>query len=241
MVTAEFPPTSTSPTTAVVLAGGVLVDEHLAAHDLPARLPDDAVIIAADSGLEVATRLGLRVDLVVGDLDSADPAQLAAATDAGAQVRAHPAAKDATDLELALREARDTGASRVVMVGGYGGRTDHLLAGALLLGAEQFADVEVVAHLGPATLTVVRGSASLHGRPGEYVSLLALHGPARGIVTDGLLYPLEDEDLVPGSTRGVSNELARPTAHLALRAGVLLAVQPGELGTHLANQGAPPS
>lgn len=240
-MTTDPTPTSTSPTTAVVLAGGDQLDEHLTARGLPAHLPHDAVVIAADSGLHLAGRLGLDVDLVVGDLDSVDPAQLAAARDAGAQVRAHPAAKDATDLELALHEARDAGAARVVVIGGSGGRTDHLLAGVLLLAAEPFADVEVVAHLGLATLTVVRGAASLHGRPGEYVSLLALHGPARGIVTEGLLYPLEDEDLVPGSTRGVSNELSRPTAHLTLRDGVLLAVQPGELGTHLANQGVPPS
>lgn len=241
MVTAELVPTSASPTTVVVLAGGELVDEHLAGHDLPGRLPRDAVVIAADSGLQLAERLGLKADLVVGDLDSVDPAQLAAARDAGAQVRRHPAAKDATDLELALHEARDAGAQRVVMIGGHGGRTDHLLAGVLLLTAEPFADVEVTAHLGPATLTVVRSSARLHGRPGELVSLFALHGPARGIVTDGLLYPLEDEDLVSGSTRGVSNELCRTTAQLTLRAGVLLAVQPGELGTHFANQGVPPS
>jgi thiamine pyrophosphokinase len=33
------------------------------------RLPDDAGVIAADSGLHVADALGVYVDLLVGDLD----------------------------------------------------------------------------------------------------------------------------------------------------------------------------
>jgi thiamine pyrophosphokinase len=66
------------------------------------------------------------------------------------------------------------------------------------------------------------------------VSLLPAHGIARGVRTDGLLYPLNDEDLPPGTTRGVSNELVGTDAMVRVRDGVLLAVQPGEAGTHLA-------
>jgi thiamine pyrophosphokinase len=58
------------------------------------------------------------------------------------------------------------------------------------------------------------------------ISLLALHGPARGVVTDGLLYSLSGETLAPGSTRGMSNEFASPEAHIAVETGVLLAVRP---------------
>jgi thiamine pyrophosphokinase len=215
----------------VVLAGGEPVDPALAP-----LLPAGAVVIAADSGLAAADVLGLRADLLVGDLDSVDADQLAAAEAAGVRIEAHPVAKDATDLALALDAAVALGAQRITVVGGAGGRLDHLLAGALLLASDAYAGVEVVARTGAATLTVVRGSATLYGRPGELVSLLAVHGPARGVVTVGLRYPLADEDLAPGSTRGVSNELTRPTAHVRLRSGVLLAVQPGELG-HPATEG----
>src|SRR6185295_1025335 len=97
----------------------------------------------------------------------------------------HPAAKDATDLELALDTARALGAQRIVVLGGHGGRLDHLLANALLLAAPSLADIEVVAQMGPARVTVVRHEATLHGRPGDVVTLLPAHGPARGVVTDG--------------------------------------------------------
>ena len=51
-------------------------------------------------------------------------------------------------------------------------------------------------------------------------------GPARGIVTEGLRYPLHDEELAPGTSRGVSNELAVGIASVRLAAGTLLVVQP---------------
>ncbi len=63
------------------------------------------LVIAADSGLHHALAFGADVDFVVGDLDSADPQAVNAAVAAGASVVRHPAAKDATDLELALRVA----------------------------------------------------------------------------------------------------------------------------------------
>ena len=63
---------------------------------------EDALVVAADGGLAEAVRLGLQVDVVVGDLDCASPAEVAAARQAGAEVARHPEDKDATDLELAI-------------------------------------------------------------------------------------------------------------------------------------------
>src|SRR5260370_35140102 len=63
---------------AIVFAGSGAI-----APSVRARLPEDADVVAADSGLGVATALGIPVDLLVGDLDSADPATVAAAEAAG--------------------------------------------------------------------------------------------------------------------------------------------------------------
>jgi len=78
--------------TAVVLAGGDPV-----APGLRGLLPEGATVIAADSGLHQAKLLGIEVDVVVGDLDSVEPAALALAEAAGARVERHPTAKDETD------------------------------------------------------------------------------------------------------------------------------------------------
>jgi thiamine pyrophosphokinase len=215
--------------TVVVITGGDPVD----AAALP-DWPEGAFVVAADSGVDRARELGLHVDLAIGDFDSVSTAGLReVADDAEATVARHPEAKDATDLELALGAALARTPMRIVVVGGHGGRLDHLLANALLLAAPALALVEVVAQMGLARVTVVRRRAALSGRPGDLVSLLPVHGAAVGVTTDGLLYPLRDEDLPVGSTRGVSNELAAPVATVTIREGVVLAVQPGQAGTHL--------
>jgi thiamine pyrophosphokinase len=192
-------------------------------------LPAGALVVAADSGVDHAHALGLVVDVAVGDFDSVSAAGLAAARAAGARIEGHPAAKDATDLELSLAAARALGAERVLVVGGGAGRLDHLLANALVLAAPDFADLEIEALLGAARVTVIRGRRALLGSPGALLTLLPVHGPARGISTEGLRYPLADEHLPEGSTRGVSNLFVDHRATVTVTAGTLLAVQPDAL------------
>ena len=191
--------------------------------------PAGATVIAADGGLERAAALGLDVAVAIGDFDSAAPQAVAAAEHRGVRVVRHPAAKDATDLELALDEAVAMGARSILVVGSDGGRLDHLTAGLLLLGAATYREVTVDAVLGETRVAVVRTRRTLAGEIGETLSLLPVHGPAVGVTTTGLEYPLGGERLEPGSTRGVSNVFAAPTATVALEQGTLLALQPGRI------------
>ena len=189
-------------------------------------VPGAPTVVAADGGLDRAAALGLDVTVVVGDLDSVSADALAAAESAGARIVRHAEAKDATDLELALDEAVRLGAGRVLVVASAEGRLDHLLASLLLLASDRYADVELDALVGDALVHVVRGTRSLAGAPGELLTLLALGGPAAGVSTDGLAYPLRAETLDPGSSRGVSNVFAAPEATVTVDRGVLLVVRP---------------
>jgi thiamine pyrophosphokinase len=189
-------------------------------------LPGAATVVAADGGLDRAVALGLRVDVVVGDLDSVTQEALAAAEAAGTRVVRHPAAKDATDLELALDEAVALSASRVLVVASAEGRLDHLLASLLLLTAERYARLELDALAGDALVHVVRSERRLGGSAGELLTLVPLGGPATGVTTEGLEYPLAGETLEPGTTRGVSNVFTGADARVALASGVLLAIRP---------------
>lgn len=208
-------------TTALVFCGG---------GPVVAQLPplDELFVIAADSGLYEASRLGFQVDLLVGDLDSVRARDIGWAEDGGSRVERHPIDKDASDLELALDAATRSSARRIVVAGGQGGRLDHLLGNMLLLAAARFADVEVDAVLGQAQLHVIHGRRELDGDPGELISLFALGGPARGVRTTGLRWTIDGDDLVPGSTLGLSNEIAESHASIEVSEGAVLAVRPGE-------------
>ena len=64
-------------------------------------LPGD-FLVAVDGGLRHLKRLGLKPDLLIGDLDSVDADELAEIEEVGVEVLRFPPAKDQTDLELAL-------------------------------------------------------------------------------------------------------------------------------------------
>jgi len=206
----------------VVVAGG-----PAPARESLAAVPATAFVIAADGGLDHANELGLDVSLLVGDLDSADPGAVEKAERAGIRIERHPAEKDATDLELALDAAVELAPKRIVVLAGDGGRLDHLLSTFLLLGSEKYAEVEIDARIGSARVRVVRGEAVLEGAPDELVSLLAVNGPAHGVRTVGLAYPLAGETLEVGSSRGVSNVFSSEVARVSVERGVVLAIRPG--------------
>lgn len=192
------------------------------------EVPDDVFVVAADVGLAEANRLGVGVDLLVGDLDSVNAADLEAFERAGGEVRRHPEDKDATDLDLAIIEAIAAGVERVVVVGGDGGRLDHLIGNALVLASPRYANVEIDAVFGAARLHVVRGRREFTGVADELVSLFALGGSVEGVTTEGLRWPLENAVLEPGSSLGISNRFLGERASIEVSDGVVLAVRPGE-------------
>jgi thiamine pyrophosphokinase len=208
--------------TVVVVAGG-----DPPRPDAALGVPLAATVIAADGGLDNAAALGLDVTTAIGDFDSVGADTLARAAATGTQVVRHPEAKDATDLELALDAALALRPDRVLVLAGDGGRLDHFLATLLLLASPCYAGVQVDAEVGAATVHVIRDERTLRGRPGTLVSLLPVHGPAEGVTTEGLAYPLSAERLDPGSSRGVSNVLTAETARVRVERGVLIAVLPG--------------
>jgi thiamine pyrophosphokinase len=205
-------------------SGGVMVVVVAGGPDPPVRVavPPEAVVIAADGGVELAWKLGLDVDLTVGDLDSA-PERLVAS---GGQIERHPNVKEASDLELALGAALRLTPERIVVLGGGGGRLDHLFGALLGVAADALSAVEVDAQFGAAVVHVIRGARRLVGAPGELISLFAIHGPAEGVVTEGLVYRLRGETLAPGSSRGLSNRFVDRLAQVRVERGVVLAVRP---------------
>ena len=220
-------------------ASGALV---LAGGDVPARAALDAawpgwdagisMVIAADGGARHASGLGLRIDRWVGDADSTNPDELAALVDGGAQVDLVPAAKDATDTELAVLAAIGEGAQDIVLLGALGGpRVDHGLANLGLLRHPALGPRSLVLFdLGPARISLLSAIDSpatreLAGRVGDIVSLLPVGDTAQGVTTRDLQYPLADEPLVLGQTRGISNVRTARVAAVTLRAGRLLVIE----------------
>jgi len=206
------------------------------------------VVVAADGGARHALAAGLTPARVIGDLDSFSPDLRARLEAQGTTFHLHPPAKDETDLELALLWAAEgirnknqessieyrvssnrqpaTGnrqpISRIIILGALGGRPDQALANLLLLALPELAGVDAIIADRAWTVRVIRGGETLflRGQPGDTLSLIPLGGPAGGITTEGLAYPLRDETLAFGPARGVSNifesERVKVTVHKGL-------------------------
>jgi thiamine pyrophosphokinase len=183
------------------------------------------VVIAADGGATRLGKAGRRPDLVVGDLDSLPADAKRDLERAGVAFEVHPDEKEETDAELALDAAVKRGADEIVVVGAFGGtRLDHLLGNVLLLAHEDFAAIDVALVTERATFRALLGPGilELEGAPGDWVTLEPLSDVARGVSTDGLRYPLRHDELIRGSTRGVSNELTERRGSVEVGDGLLL-------------------
>jgi thiamine pyrophosphokinase len=179
-----------------------------------------ALVVAADSGFDLAVRLGLEPDLLVGDLDSvADSPQLAAFPPE--RVRRYPRDKDETDAELGLRLFAERGFRRVVLAGGGGGRLDHLLAVAALFERE---NPPAAWYTAQERVERVDGEALLSGCQGLRVSFFPLGAGAGGLSSAGLKWPLDGLEW-PRGWGGVSNLITADPARVRVGRGSLLMVR----------------
>jgi thiamine pyrophosphokinase len=207
----------------------------------PGWLGPDVLVVAADGGARHAVGLGVTIQRWVGDGDSLGDAGIARLRDQGVDIDRRPFDKDETDMELALGAAISLAPEAIVVVGALGGaRVDHALANVGLLTLSQSSGCDVRLIAADARVRLLQGPAvdggpariELDGHVGDIVSLLPVGADADGITTDGLRFPLIDEALVLGRTRGLSNIREMPTASITLRLGRLLIVEtPATLST----------
>jgi thiamine pyrophosphokinase len=206
---------------AVVLAAGRVV----ATSVLRRRAAAAALVVAADGGARHARSLGLRIDVVVGDLDSVDAATLRRHGDA--EVRRFGRDKDELDLELALDDAAARGATDVLLVGAFGGRIDHELALVDVALARHRRGLELELHSGDALALPLREGQERQLELPEGVVVSLLPGPAGARVTlSGVRYELVEGFLEPGRGRGVSNRAAGGTVVARVHEGEALLVVP---------------
>jgi thiamine pyrophosphokinase len=219
---------------AIVLADGDVGSRTAIDGAWPGWLAPDPYVVAADGGARYAGALGLRIDLWVGDGDSLGEAGIAALETAGVPVERASVDKDESDTELAVTAALTRRPSAITILGALGGpRLDHAIANLALLAMPELRGVDVRLVGADARVRLLSAPApdgspermELIGRPADLVALLPVGADATGVTTTGLQYPLLDEALLVGRSRGLSNRRTAETAIVTLRAGSLLIVE----------------
>ncbi len=178
----------------------------------------DARLIAADSGMHHASKLGVAPELWVGDFDSANPQELE--NWASVPRLEYPADKDMTDSDLAISAALERGASSLLVVGAFGGlRSDHAFLHMTQALALADRGMPVALTSGDEEGMPVRpGKVLLPGFPaGTRFSVLPFTD-LTGLTINDAKWPLNDREVPFGSTLTLSN-VAGKNLSISLRSG----------------------
>jgi thiamine pyrophosphokinase len=190
------------------------------------RPASDDLRIAADGGYLNARRLGEKIDLLVGDLDSLGETAAAEVEALGGEVLRVPAEKDETDTQLAVHEAVKRGADEIVIIGGLSGRLDHTLSNLAIL--ESLCEHRIAAIItdGRNRARFVKNDSLLIANEGfRYLSLIAVDEKCRGVSVEGCKYPLANATLHRKNQYAVSNEIMGPVALVTVKKGRMYVIE----------------
>lgn len=111
------------------------------------------------------------------------------------------------------------------MLGFIGTRQDHTLTNLLLL--KQFAQAEVDAYIVDEhnEIRYTSSENTIYGKKGDLISIIPVTGNLLGITTKGLDYPLNDESLNFGESRGVSNIMVDSKCTITVKSGFGLIIK----------------
>ena len=199
--------------TALIVGNGEVREEIL--NDLP----KNAYVICADGGIRHMKKLGLKADIIIGDMDSAGSEFL------GENIIRYPVRKDFTDGEIAVDYAIEKGFLEVIMVGFTGTRMDHTLTNIFLL--KKLSDNGIKAYIKDFYNTIYYAEKEniISGKVGDIISIIPLGGDVLGITTKGLDYPLSSETLEFAKSRGVSNIMTEKTCTITIEKGMALIIK----------------
>ena len=145
-------------------------------------------VFCADGALHYLLKNGILPDAWLGDLDSVSPDDRAYAERAGLQATVFPVRKDFTDGQLVVRQAIREGADEILLLGAFGGRSDHFLANLRLLYDTVRAGVRITALSEREQIRVETGTVCFEARSGRLVSLLPFTDELTVQKTEGFLY-----------------------------------------------------
>ncbi|MDR2596021.1 MAG: thiamine diphosphokinase [Treponema sp.] len=180
----------------VVITGGECPPKRITQQAMQGK---NTLIVAADSGLFHAEEAELKPDYIIGDMDSIEVMRLTAYP--AEFVIRHDRDKDYTDTELAFKLAVDKGCDEIWIIGGGGGRIDHLFGIRSLFEREIFpcrwitdnADIWCIEASDKTSTEAFWAGNTLSMKSGNdnLVSVFPLGGGPWEAISEGLKWPLK--------------------------------------------------
>tara|TARA_B100000686_G_C16699209_1_gene922352 strand:+ start:582 stop:1262 length:681 start_codon:yes stop_codon:yes gene_type:complete len=183
--------------------------------------------VAADGGANLLAKRKYMPDAVVGDFDSLD-----------SKIREkmpntkflHIPEQETNDADKSVRHCLKLGFKEIHLLSADGGRLDQFLSGLEIL-FKYSEQARLVSWTQMERMEFINRDWEETIAPGTILSILPVFGGAQGIVTKGLKYALNDQNLIPGkSPSGVSNLVISNPVSVKIKKGrLLLVIQHKEL------------
>ena len=175
--------------------------------------------VAADGGANMLLKSKYVPDAVVGDFDSLDPKTRKQMPNSKFL---HIPEQDTNDADKAVRHCLKLGFKEINFLGADGGRQDQFLSGLEIL-FKYSKQAHLISWTQLERMEFINRIWEEKIAPGTTLSLLPVFGGAQGIVTKGLKYALNNQDLIPGkSPSGVSNLVVSNPVSVNIKKGTLL-------------------
>ena len=202
---------------AFIYTGGEIFPENITE-----KAKAGEIKIAADGGYKNALRLGVKVDILLGDFDSIGEHK----TDEDVEIIKVPAEKDFTDTQLAVETAIERGADEIVIIGGLSGRLDHTMSNISILEDLSTRRVHALITDGNNRIRFINSTSTLIAKSGyKYVSILLASEKAKGVSAEGCKYPLKNAKLQRNVQYAISNEIDGNCALISVRKGAVYIVE----------------
>lgn len=184
--------------------------------------------IGVDRGAWFLFQKGIAVDLAVGDFDSMSEHEFQELATYAKKIIKAPAEKDETDTQLALSLAGEVSQTApIVLIGGTGGRMDHLLANVWLMSEPRFGSLisrfsirdkqNTLTFYHPGSYTVTKE------RDKTYIGFMCMT-PVKDLTLKEFKYPLVSYDVTyPMSF--ASNEFMAETGTFSFNSGQVAVIQ----------------
>ena len=177
-------------------------------------------IVAADSGYDYARKNGIIPDMVVGDMDSIqNPDVLKNLPET--KIKRYDRDKDKTDTELGLDILWKWGTTRITIIGGGGGRLDHLF-GLFTLFERDKHPFQWFTHR--SRVIHIDTFLSLKVEKGETLSFFPIGETRSEMTSEGLKWSLDSICWNRGDM-GLSNEAMKNVITVTMKKGRLLLIK----------------
>lgn len=210
---------------AIIISGGML-EEEVVLQALEGRKA--SYLIAVDGGAAFLYRHRILPDILVGDFDSLD-VQIVNyyREEAGIPIREYNPVKDASDTEIAVHHAIESGYKEILILGATGNRMDHVWANIQVLMITKQAGVEAVIQDAHNRIRLIDGETHLNKKEafGPYFSVFPLGGAVEQFNIEGAEYPLYNHTLIPADSLCVSNQIKGEEAVIRFPEGVVILME----------------